>query len=428
MKWQQALDTGNEECIMNALLNIWDSNDRDRLLNSIDLKADVRIVRIVSKVLQSKLPQLQQDKYSIAKALWQKGAQLPPVATYLHDSDYSMSIKSQSLLENPYDLFIALCNNPGIIIQQDEDGKTLLHYAAALISTDKVALCQEVLSLLFAENVDLSIQDANGDTAVHLAVSCLCSFHLRDCIVKQFVVEAVKRNFNFNIKNSNGMSPLHLAVNTPHKNTDAVKTLLVNAPQIDIDFVSSDGYTALGYAVINGNLNTINELLIAGADPAKRSSKGSPITIVEGIITEGSPDYFTKIRDCMQFAQKNRGVINDVRNMIRKYNRTCHKKSHKRYESIENIEKAMCELRKATDAKQTETAYLALMNCLVSEKLTTDNSHANRNSCLKLFRRPSRLSEGIQRLLDKYEVDCNDYAPRSANVTQYECEEKRSYK
>ena len=100
-------------------------------------------------------------------------------------SDLSVKSLSQILLKNP--------NLVNII---DNKGETLLTYS---IKKKKIDTCQLILA---SNNLDLSYQDKNGNSYLHLAV------------INQFediVKELIEKGININIKNNNGNTALQLA-------------------------------------------------------------------------------------------------------------------------------------------------------------------------------------------------------------------------
>ncbi|MDF1759814.1 MAG: GTP-binding protein [Coxiellaceae bacterium] len=97
----------------------------------------------------------------------------------------------------------------------------------------------------------------------------------------------------------------------------------------------------------------------------------------------------------------------DIDEMLRVYNRCCHKKSLTRKLSRARIEHANDVLKSACldgSPYKIKQAYDGLIQCLAKEQQITKQSHNNRNGCLKVFGRPSRLLQGIDNFLDKHSL------------------------
>ena len=72
-----------------------------------------------------------------------------------------------------------------------------------------------------------------------------------------------------------GNTLLHIAASS--NNLEVLEKLL-SIPTIRVDAVDKQGHTALGFAAANGHVDSVSQLLFAGADPNKKDVHGhSPI-------------------------------------------------------------------------------------------------------------------------------------------------------
>ena len=122
-------------------------------------------------------------------------------------------------------LYQILLKNPKLVNSIDEKGETLLTYS---IKRKKVDVCQLILT---SSILDLSYQDKNGNSYLHLAV------------IKQLegVVKAlIEKGIYINMQNNDGNTPLHFAY---LYNYDSIIHILINN-HIDINIKNKDNKTA----------------------------------------------------------------------------------------------------------------------------------------------------------------------------------------
>lgn len=174
-----------------------------------------------------------------------------------------------------------LKDDPSFINKQDEHGMTLMHHAAHIGAMGSYH-SSPILKLLFATpNLDLSIKDNNGNTAVHVAA--LLSRDRVSCkfIFPYFVREAAARNFDFASKGQGGKTVLHLATLVSYTDPrgifgryNNVKNVLDNCQNPEVNLFSDSGATAFWYAVNHAYFAEAHALLDAGADPFLTSIPG----------------------------------------------------------------------------------------------------------------------------------------------------------
>jgi len=133
---------------------------------------------------------------------------------------------------------------------QDEQGCTMLHFALELAGSNKCVI--DYLST----KVDVSIQDVEGNTPLHIAVKCN---HSKSMV--QMLLRSLHATKAVNTWNGLGIMPLHEAVYLS-------KTSLVQAiGQIaDVNIPCHDGKMALHYAVTEGVTTCWHLLLILNAN------------------------------------------------------------------------------------------------------------------------------------------------------------------
>ncbi|XP_019638632.1 PREDICTED: B-cell lymphoma 3 protein homolog isoform X1 [Branchiostoma belcheri] len=169
---------------------------------------------------------------------------------------------------------------------QDEDGDTPLHIA---VVQGNIPLIERLLTLLSLGNKSVDtynhlrqaplhlavitsqwpivrmlvlagacadLQDRNGQTAVHLA----CQRASMTCL--HTLITCTKHQLDLDIRNYEGLTPLHIAVNTGNK--DVVAFLVESGADIEATDGKS-GRTALFYAVEGNQEDIVEYLLGAGA-------------------------------------------------------------------------------------------------------------------------------------------------------------------
>ena len=110
--------------------------------------------------------------------------------------------------------------------------------------------CNEsILDKLLKAGIDIDYQNQEGDTCLHLCIK-------RNKIAS--VKWLIDNNCILNIKNKNNMSPIKLAVSL---GSIKIVKLLLDTGDINIDEVDTDGRTLLHDAVLNGEIEIVNELI-----------------------------------------------------------------------------------------------------------------------------------------------------------------------
>ncbi len=270
-KWQQAVATQNADKIKEILLTGYLPAD---LITPITVNTfmGAQAKSLVEIVLTGNA--LGQDKlsFNIADRLLAAGAPAPSApdkSAYENTADYL-----KSLAGNDIALYLALRFDPSVITMQDESGMTVLHYAAKIGFTMGSSSASLILHLLFTSPlVDFSIQDNQGNTPLHVAALCCEDRVTYQYVFPHFVKEAAKSGFNFSTLNNHGQAILHIAARTTYTDrrfglrNNNIANVLKNAPDIDLNVLSSSGSTAFFYAVNFVHLNEANTLLEAGANP-----------------------------------------------------------------------------------------------------------------------------------------------------------------
>ena len=107
-------------------------------------------------------------------------------------------------------LFQILLKNPNLVNTIDNNGETLLTYA---IKQNKIDICQLILT---SNVIDLSYQDKNGNSYLHLSV-----MENLEGVVKSLI----EKGIYINIQNNDGNTPLHIAY---LNNNIAIINILIN--------------------------------------------------------------------------------------------------------------------------------------------------------------------------------------------------------
>lgn len=134
-------------------------------------------------------------------------------------------------------LFQILLKNPTLVNTIDNNRETILTYA---IKQEKIDICQLILT---SNIIDLSYQDKNGNSYLHLAV-----MGQLEGVVKSLI----EKGIYINIQNNDGNTPLHIAY---LKNNIPIINILINNG-IDIKIRNNDN--KLAEELINCNNNKEN--------------------------------------------------------------------------------------------------------------------------------------------------------------------------
>lgn len=127
-----------------------------------------------------------------------------------------------------------------------EDGESALHLAVVYNAS------QAVQFLLGRSDIDLNAPEAEGYTSMHLAV-----VHKRQCILQMLLDSP--RVAAGQIHDSSGATALILAVK--HRFADAVPNLLAAHQRIPVTHLDRSGCSALHYAVMQEDVDTVRLLL-----------------------------------------------------------------------------------------------------------------------------------------------------------------------
>ncbi|CAI8026345.1 Putative ankyrin repeat protein MM_0045, partial [Geodia barretti] len=153
---------------------------------------------------------------------------------------------------------------------QNQEGLTPLMIAATSWRTDITNI------LLEGENINLDIQEKNGDTAVIIAVKRCHPATLR---------ELVRAGSDLNLQNQEGLTPLMIAA---RRGMADITKILLEGEYINLDIQEKRiGQSALHFSAVIGDAATIEELLLAGANRHIKDKNG--VTATE--ITEQRAQY-----------------------------------------------------------------------------------------------------------------------------------------
>jgi uncharacterized protein len=171
---------------------------------------------------------------------------------------------------------------PKTVAQQDKNGKTALHFAAA-------ALNEEAVSVILAAGGAVSSADSGGNTPLSLAYANPikpASANIAAALIlagaepgrgdfTYFETAIIKRNVA--IRFEEGRTPLHIAAEKGH--TGYVSYLI--GRKAPVNAKDSSSATPLHEAVRNGRIDCTALLIAAGADCNQRESSGNtPLHLV----------------------------------------------------------------------------------------------------------------------------------------------------
>lgn len=172
-----------------------------------------------------------------------------------------------------------LTKNPNLINEQDEDGQSLLHHAARLGTILGQASINTILNVLFKEpGINFNLKDNNGDTPLHIAALYCVDRVTCQYVFPTLVRKAASSNFDFSTLGQHGKSVLQIATTTTYsdhhgRTINNVQNVLGNTDDPGINTLSSSGSTAFFYAVNQCRFTEANALLDAGANPLLCGSK-----------------------------------------------------------------------------------------------------------------------------------------------------------
>ncbi|XP_074511025.1 B-cell lymphoma 3 protein homolog [Sebastes fasciatus] len=206
---------------------------------------------------------------------------LPPV----HEPPHLLAQQAENLL-----------TGINLATRQDEDGDTALHIA--VVQGELAIVCKLIQLLLWArrsldiynnlrqtplhlavitqqanmvetllrDGADPAALDRNGQTALHLC----CEYDQRDCL--SVVLPCPLSSTCLEIRNYEGLSPLHLAVLRGHK--DLARMLLDAGADINAMDIKS-GQSPLMHAVESNNADMVHFLIESGCDVNSQSYSGN---------------------------------------------------------------------------------------------------------------------------------------------------------
>lgn len=192
-----------------------------------------------------------------------------------------------------------LLADPDLVNEQDAQGNALLHYAAAIFDRHLLWVrdVEPILTVLFDQpNIDLNVKNNDGCTFVDAAVDSCKYIDYEEICAPRFVFcikKAAALRLDCNSLSSDGKTILHIIAGretcittatmsgnvTIRTGWNLVQVFLDNMSGIALDTLSTEGKTALIYAYEHNNLQELNALLAAGADP----SVGTPESLIARI-------------------------------------------------------------------------------------------------------------------------------------------------
>ena len=140
------------------------------------------------------------ENYFLAEKLLKRGVALP-ASLKLPVQFKSVENYFKYLVSHTRELFIILHKDPGMITKLDESKQTLLHHAIKFSVKAYTYQAQLILHLLLnAPGLKFSMQDRNGNTALHLAAALFPERSLYVTLLQT----AKKSHFDFTIENNAG--------------------------------------------------------------------------------------------------------------------------------------------------------------------------------------------------------------------------------
>lgn len=176
-------------------------------------------------------------------------------------------ISSLVYKKTPEELKEALENNKDLINQQDEYGKTLLHYAIQAGANDLFTRTklEPIINLLLEYNPDLGIQDDDGNTPVHIAAQTYGSHaYVFEAVVKH----AVEKGYDFTTQNNQGQDIIRSIVTDTRSQSFCAQHIAVLATHEKklLESTDENGRTPLIFAALHGNIPAVKALIAAGVN------------------------------------------------------------------------------------------------------------------------------------------------------------------
>jgi ankyrin repeat protein len=122
----------------------------------------------------------------------------------------------------------------------------------------------DLFKIILEKSTDINAQDKDGDTALHLAISC-------ESETEKVEVLLAHKDVNVNIKNNFNRTPLQLASKWKDIPSDLFKLILEKST--DINAKDNNGETALHWAIIHLSGTATKELLAHKDVDVKRKLK-----------------------------------------------------------------------------------------------------------------------------------------------------------
>jgi ankyrin repeat protein len=214
------------------------------------------------------------NDYAVAQALVTGGADIHfPV----NHHGYRTSAAAIALDTPNFDIKSIL--TPASVESSDENDRTILHLASI---SGNVRAVYEILSYPSTlahvnkkdnENknpLDYAFERTDSRNHMEIAEQLILSGGQSDSPVYRFLAPA-SRSANYNIRNNEGLAPLHFAIIQNHRGL--IYFLLEK--NLDINIKSTSGSTALHEAVRTGNVEIINFLIAKGADVNAADAQGN---------------------------------------------------------------------------------------------------------------------------------------------------------
>lgn len=234
-----------------------------------------------SHVLNSLVYKPFEDVLITINRLFEEGIEIPE--TFKEGYEFALEESRDSsnnlidiISRDPGALLVALRQNPSIV-KGDERG-SLLHRLVKYPSSPFV-LNGAILLVLNNPELDLSIQDDNGNTVLHLMERYEFQKYLPQLVSKIHEQEKQGKKI-FSLLNKEGNAFLHLYKDQFH---DLLISLL-QSKIFDLNLLSGSGATLLAEAIRVENLELANFLLDEEADVRAGKPGNTPLEIVEKLI------------------------------------------------------------------------------------------------------------------------------------------------
>lgn len=174
-----------------------------------------------------------------------------------------------ALIQNP-DVNGLLCHlqtDSKLILEQDEEGRTLLHHA--VYNYDAVRIMEP-----FITKEALSTQDSFGRTPLHINMANTQSYHFFLLILPLYLKKAYETKFDFTMRDKNRNAPLHCLIiyggidKYTKKPRNMVAEILKYVPNINLNLIGGNGTSFLGLTLHFGLYEAAEILLAKGVDPS----------------------------------------------------------------------------------------------------------------------------------------------------------------